>query len=176
MVSTKQEFKSTVVDVYSEARELALLNRIAARDRAAMSELHFNYHHRLANFFSCLTARPGLVEQMTVDTLVDVWERAASFDRILRVSTWIIAMAYRRALRALTDHDAAFDEGRRAQVRGKLGRALLTLPRGQRALLALTYCLGCSCREAASILECSTGQVGTQLLLARQALRAALSG
>jgi RNA polymerase sigma-70 factor, ECF subfamily len=175
MLSTKEESKAAL-DVYSQARELALLQRIAARDRAAMSELYFNYHHRLANFFSCLTSRPGLVEQMTVDTLVDVWQRAGSFDRALRVSTWIIAMAYRRALRSWADHDAAFEEGRRAQVRGKLGRALLILPMGQRALLALTYCLGCSCKEVASILECSTGQVGTQLLLARQMLRAALSG
>jgi RNA polymerase sigma-70 factor, ECF subfamily len=175
MVSTKERSKSAL-EIYSNARELALLKRIAARDRDAMSELYFNYHHRLANFFSCLTSRPGLIEQMTVDTLVDVWQRAGSFQPASRGSTWIIGMAYRRALRSLGDNDAAVDGGRRTLIRGKLGRALLILPLGQRALLALTYCLGCSCTEVASILQCSTGQVGTELLLARQTLRAALSG
>jgi RNA polymerase sigma-70 factor, ECF subfamily len=169
------EISPPALDVYAEARELALIRRIAARDRTAMSELYFGYHQRLANFFSRLTSRPGLVEQMTVDTLVAVWQRADCFQPGLRVSTWIVGMAYRRALQSVGEEDSGFDEGRRRHSRDKMGRALMVLPVAHRAVLALIYCLGCSCDEVASILECPAGKVRTQLLLARQTLRVALS-
>jgi RNA polymerase sigma-70 factor, ECF subfamily len=174
MVSTTEE-TPPALDVYEEAREIALVGRIAAKDRLAMSELYFNYHQRLANFFSRLTSRPGLVEQMTVDTLVAVWQRADSFHSGLRVSTWIISMAYRRALRSLSENDGIGEDRRRMSGRDKMSRALLVLPVGQRAILALIYCLGCTCDEVASILECPTAKVKSQLLLARQTLRVALS-
>jgi RNA polymerase sigma-70 factor, ECF subfamily len=174
MVSMRKQHSANR-DIFVEYYELNLLKRIAARDRPAMTDLYYSYYHRLANFFARLSWRSGLVEQMTVDILAAVWCRAGSFDQEQRVSTWIISMAYRRALELLEGDEFPCRPGMRTPPRDKLGIALMEVPLRQRALLALIYCLGCSCDEVAAILDRSTTEVNIQLLAARMTLRIALS-
>lgn len=173
----------------SEARERALLARIAAHDREAMRELYLTYHRRLGRFLTRLTSRHDLVEEIINDTLVVVWQKAPEFRGDSRVSTWIIGIAYRRGLKCLRAEQRASenmqmplpedgwagDESADNNVaRDWLERALNALPVDQRTALELTYYLGYSCEEVASIMDCPVNTVKTRMFHARQKLRVVL--
>jgi RNA polymerase sigma-70 factor, ECF subfamily len=82
-------------------RELELLRRIVAHDRDAFRELYLLYHRRLARFLMRMSLSPESVEEIINDTLWTVWQKAADFRGASRVSTWIVGIAYRRALKAM---------------------------------------------------------------------------
>jgi len=78
-----------------------LLDRVVAGDRDAFRDLYIAYHRRLARFLTRLTRRYELAEEIINDTMWVVWRRAGKFRGDSRVSTWIIGIAYRRALKSL---------------------------------------------------------------------------
>ncbi len=78
-----------------------LLDRVVAGDRDAFRDLYIAYHRRLARFLTRLTRRYELAEEIINDTMWVVWRRADKFRGDSRVSTWIIGIAYRRALKSL---------------------------------------------------------------------------
>ncbi|HSE13344.1 MAG TPA: RNA polymerase sigma factor, partial [Rudaea sp.] len=57
-----------------------------------------------------------------------------------------------------------------------LDRALATLPPEQRLVVELTYCLGHSCEEIATITDCPVNTVKTRMFHARRKLRELLPG
>ena len=79
-------------------RERQLILRIGSGDRDAFRELYVHYHRRLARFLTRLTHRQEDAEEIINDTLWIVWQRAAEFRNASQVSTWIMGIAYRRAL------------------------------------------------------------------------------
>src|SRR5215470_7203205 len=81
--------------------EAELLRRIARQDRGAFEQLYRNYYRRLARFLDRLTGRPQMIDEMLDDTMLVVWRKAATFNGASRVSTWIFAIAYRKAMKAL---------------------------------------------------------------------------
>ena len=82
-------------------------------DRAAFKELYLIYHRRLARFLMRMTSRHDLIEEVINDTLWTVWLKAGDFRGDSLVSTWIVGITYRRALKALRRHGArATDAGR----------------------------------------------------------------
>jgi RNA polymerase sigma-70 factor, ECF subfamily len=172
--------------------EIELLRRTAARDRDAFQALYLIYHRRLARFLTRMTRHYDVAEEIINDTLWVVWERAAEFRGTSRVSTWIMGIAYRRALKTLrrasmqlqavevdpeqedqTDAGAAIDQADRRQL---VLQALTQLPVEQRIVLELTYYLGHSCAEVAEIMECPVNTVKTRMFHARRKLRALLPG
>jgi DNA-directed RNA polymerase specialized sigma24 family protein len=88
----------------SNARELELLRQVAAGDRVAFKELYLIYHRRLARFLMRMTSRHDLIEEVINDTLWTVWLKAGDFRGDSLVSTWIVGITYRRALKALRRH------------------------------------------------------------------------
>src|SRR5918992_3657346 len=90
----------------SNARELELLRQVAAGDRTAFKELYLIYHRRLARFLMRMTSRHDLIEEVINDTLWTVWLKAGDFRGDSLVSTWIVGITYRRALKALRRHHA----------------------------------------------------------------------
>src|SRR5262245_26769061 len=86
--------------------ERALLDRVARSDRAAFQELYLIYHRRLARFLMRLTNRHDLVEEIINDTLWIVWRSAGEFRAQSAISTWILGIAYRRALKTLRSRRA----------------------------------------------------------------------
>src|SRR5271163_4083537 len=82
-------------------RDSALLIAIAAGDRRALEELYLAYHRRLARFLSRFTPRYENVEEIINDTFLAVWQSAKHFRHASQVSTWIIGIAYRTALKSL---------------------------------------------------------------------------
>src|SRR5512138_579801 len=139
----------------SNARELELLRQVAAGDRTAFKELYLIYHRRLARFLMRMTSRHELIEEVINDTLWTVWQKAGEFRGASRVSTWIVGIAYRRALKSLrhaSSHTslgdgepASADEYSRDEERQWIERALSELPFEQRCALELCYLLGHSC-------------------------------
>src|SRR5271170_1999393 len=78
-----------------------LLAAVAAGNRQALEELYLGYHRRLARFLSRFTPRYENVEEIINDTFLAVWQSAKNFRSASQVSTWIIGIAYRTALKSL---------------------------------------------------------------------------
>ena len=114
--------------------------------------------------------------------------RPSEFRGASQLSTWIIGIAYRRALNALRRAklrpvaDEPFDEdsvsvGSTEEEETNqqwLALGLESLPMEQRMALELTYTLGHSCEEVAAILDCPVNTVKTRLFRARETLKQVL--
>ncbi len=169
----------------SNARELELLRQVAAGDRTAFKELYLIYHRRLARFLMRMTSRHDLIEEVINDTLWTVWLKAGDFRGDSLVSTWIVGITYRRALKALRRHGAARpmlveevavapDAQLEDENREWLGRALAELPLEQRMVMEFSYLMGHSCEEIAQIMQCPVNTVKTRMFHAREKLRRSL--
>jgi RNA polymerase sigma-70 factor (ECF subfamily) len=169
----------------SNARELELLRQVAAGDRAAFKELYLIYHRRLARFLMRMTSRHDLIEEVINDTLWAVWLKAGDFRGDSLVSTWIVGITYRRALKALRRHGTARpmlieevavapDVQLEAENREWLGQALAELPLEQRMVMEFSYLMGHSCEEIAQIMQCPVNTVKTRMFHAREKLRRSL--
>jgi len=167
-----------------------LLAKVAARDREAFRELYIIYHRRLARFLVRITRRYELAEEIINDTLWVVWRKAGEFRGDSRVSTWIMGIAYRRALKTLRSranqpHDTVPIENEPLVAPDELGDAELgewillamqQLPTDQRLVVEFAYGYGHSCEEIALIMDCPVNTVKTRLFHAREKLRATLPG
>ncbi len=163
-----------------------LLRRMAGGDHSALEQLYMRYHRRLARFLTRLTYRYELAEEVINDTLWLVWQQADTFRGASRVSTWIMGIAYRRALAtlrhvsvrpgvmAIDEPNEPRDPATEVEHRQLLDRALALLPVEQRVVLELTYYLGHSCEEIAEITDCPVNTVKTRMFHARRKLRDAL--
>jgi len=173
----------------SEPHESRLLQRIAQHDRRAFEELYNAYHRRLARFLMRLAPRYDFAEEVINDTFFVVWNKAGEFRGASRVSTWIMGIAYRRALRALRDERTLSAADRRlaedagadshdstatAEMQDWIGQAMDGLPEEQRLTLELAYFMGHSCEEIATITGCAVGTVKARMFHAREKLRIAL--
>src|ERR1700688_1238152 len=78
-----------------------LLIAVASGNREALEELSLGYHRRLARFLSRFTPRYENVEEIINDTFMVVWQSAKGFRNASQVSTWVIGIAYRTALKSL---------------------------------------------------------------------------
>ncbi|MGZ3245780.1 MAG: sigma-70 family RNA polymerase sigma factor [Croceibacterium sp.] len=176
----------------SNAAELALLARIGRGDRAAFEALYRAYHPRLTRFLLRLVRRPQLVEEALNDTLMVVWQRPDSFHGGSKLSTWIFAIAYRKAMKALGRFDdpredlegnERADEGLGPEEnsaafrrRDLLARAMDELSPAHRAVVDLTYYHELDYNEIARILDCPVGTVKTRMFHARRQLRRMVDG
>jgi RNA polymerase sigma-70 factor (ECF subfamily) len=173
----------------NDASERELLERISRhKDQAAFRSLYGHYYQRLSRLLSRMSVRREDIEEVINDTFWVVWTKAADFRGASQLSTWIIGIAYRRALNALRRakirpvSDQPFDEDSisvdstdAAETDGRwLAQGLTRLPVEQRMALELTYTLGHSCEEVAAILDCPVNTVKTRLFRARETLKQVL--
>ena len=172
--------------------ERELLERVKMHDLDAFERLYRIYQPRLARFLINLVRRPQLVEEVLDDTMMVVWQTAGSFRGTSKLSTWVFAIAYRKALKArMRWPDPVEDDPRDTQVsndpapdaeldRSRVRRALTGAMEGlspeQRAVVDLTYFHDLGYREIAEILNCPIDTVKTRMFHARRRLRQALSG
>ncbi len=175
-----------------ESAERRLIGRIAASDMRAFEQFYRAYHARLTRFLDRMTRRRGLVEEVLNDTMLVVWNRSDRFDGSSKVSTWVFAIAYRKALKALQRQDEAVEDetlaerpelgagpeqqAQAGQVRAQLVRALDALSIDHRAVVELAYFHGMGYREIAQIVDCPVDTVKTRMFHARRRLRALLAG
>ncbi|RDS86721.1 RNA polymerase sigma factor [Dyella psychrodurans] len=167
--------------------EVLLLSRVAAEEIDAFETLYRLYSPRLQRFVRGITKQPMLVEEILDDTMMVVWRKAYTFNHTAKVSTWILAIAYRQSLKALRRHGEPVDEDVRdhadvsavgpddaleqQELRKHLDAALGTLSPEQRAVMELTYYFGYACREIAQIMGCPVDTVKTRMFYARRKLK-----
>jgi RNA polymerase sigma-70 factor (ECF subfamily) len=166
-------------------QELALLRKVAQQDRQAFETLYAGYYRRLGRFLTRMTQRQDLIEEAINDTFWVVWQKAGEFRGQSLVSTWIMGIAYRCALKSFRrggalpseplaeEHEdsAAVEPQAEQELRDWIGHGLRHLPLEQRTTLQLAYYSGHSCEEIASIMECSVGTVKARMFHARVKLR-----
>jgi len=181
--------------------DAAVLARVAAGDRVAFETLYRRYFPRLHRFLERMTRRPHLVEEALNDTMLVVWRKAASFTAQSQVSTWVFAIAYRKALKAMQrfdepvaddddDEESAGGMAQRQsedhaqspfpapdaallqqQLRAALQVAVARMSVEHRAVIELTYYHGCPYGEIADIMGCPVDTVKTRMFHARRRLR-----
>ena len=150
-----------------------LMRRIAQGDRAAFEKLYLGYHRRLSRF---------------------LMDKADSFRGSSKVSTWIIGIAYRRALKAFKHSKVQrnaeakaveVEQIERLEIFGAdsdstrtqwLAQGMKRLSLEQRMVIELAYFLGHSCEEISQITDTPVNTVKTRMFHARHRLRAVLPG
>ena len=174
----------------AEDADVALIGRVTAGDLQAFETLFRIYHPRLDRFLGLMTARRTLVEEVLNDTMFVVWRRSRTYNGQSKVSTWIFAIAYRTALKALRDQDepvetdpadelSSEDPGPEQQlmadqIRAQVFRGLEALSAEQRSVLVLTYFHDLPYQEIARIVDCPIDTVKTRVFHGRRRLRALL--
>jgi RNA polymerase sigma-70 factor (ECF subfamily) len=172
--------------------EARLIDRIAAKELRAFEDLYRIYHPRLTRFLVNILHRPHLAEEALNDTMLVVWKRPDSYNGSCKVSTWIFAIAYRTALKAMSRQDVPLEDkyaGLRAsddadpeqdldqrQTQEILLDAMGQLSADHRAVLDLTYFHDVGYREIAEIMDCPVGTVKTRMFHARRHLKDMLAG
>lgn len=169
------------------AQERELLAKVASGDTAAFRTLYLHYHKRMSRFLMRFVHRHELIEEIINDTMYTVWCKAGDYRGDSLVSTWILGIGYRKALKVLRRigsetmldtsvdlesipmaADVSVDQG---EVRRAIDRALAMLPPVQRLAVELAYFSGQSCEEIAAIAACPVNTVKTRLFHARERLR-----
>ena len=172
--------------------DLALLERIEQGDRAALHELYHSYQYAVLRFMQRITKSLELAQEGVNDVMLTVWRNSTSFGRRSSVSTWIMGIAYNKALKSLASKrrwssrfgfhiddfedrwEAAVEPSEHRDLRDSLDKALDTLPPAQRAVVELTYFSGYSYEEIAAIMDCPVNTVKTRMFHARAKLRKTL--
>ncbi len=173
-------------------RDADLLALVAARDLKAFEALYRSYHPRLTRFLTVILRRPHLVEEVLNDTMMVVWKQPEKFNGKSKVSTWIFAIAYRKALKAYRRNDEPMEdpdadlrpsgeagpelELDRRQTQAALLKAIDTLSPDHRAVVDLTYFHEIGYREIAELMDCPVDTVKTRMFHARRRLRERLAG
>ena len=171
--------------VTTEVDDSDLIRRVATGDRAAFEQIYLRYHRRLCRFLMRFSHHYDLAEEIINDTLHVVWKKAGDFRGGSQVSTWILGIAYRRAMKTYKRRDLQREvearEAREAPLdvnedaareRSEwLAHGLAQLPLEQRMVIEMAYFLGHSCEEIAQVMDCPVNTVKTRMFAARRRLR-----
>lgn len=174
-----------------ELHDVQLIDRIAASDLQAFDALYRSFFPRLTRFLDRMTRNVALIEEIINDTMFVVWQKAHTYDRTCKVSTWIFSIAYRKALKAIRgvdepieadfEHIAAEEECGPEQQIGQqqiqrcVSHALDALPIEQRTVVNLAYYHGMGYQEIAETMDCPVNTIKTRMFHARKRLRILLS-
>jgi RNA polymerase sigma-70 factor (ECF subfamily) len=174
------------------ASEAELLAALRAGDLRAFETAYRCYQPRLSRFVATIVRARTTIEEVVNDTLMVLWEKADSFSGSSKLSTWLFAIAYRKAIRAhlrfdepvdadlmadIPDDDAMPDKDfGRARTSILLHRAIADLSADHRAVVHLTYFQELSYRDVADIMGCPPDTVKTRMFHARRYLKEKLDG
>lgn len=164
----------------------------AAGDRRAFDELYLRHHRSVFGLIYRMTGRREVAEELVNDVMLVVWQKACTFAGRSRVSTWIMGVAYNKALKAIrqlsrrptlvevepqmaVDPEGPETDLSRRERRERIREAMTGLSAEHRAAIELTYYHGYSYREIALIVGCPENTVKTRMFNARRRLRSLLS-
>ena len=172
--------------------EQALLERLYARDPAAMTVFYDRYGPALYGLLRRLLRDEALAEDVLQEGLVKIWQQLPTYDpQKGSLFTWALRLCRNGALDQLRSRRAQQArqtqplEGSPALAQASGGfrpehvglRELVAqLPPPQRLLLELLYLEGYTMSEAAQALELPLGTVRTRTRAALRALRQAAGG
>lgn len=166
-----------------------LVRRLQRGEMGALKEAYEQHGARVHRLCLRLLGRSCDAEDATQDVFIKLFERAGSFDRRARFTTWLHQLTVNlclhrlekerlRASRPLPEGDSAPEDLRetpverlgRAEERGLLQALLLRLPPEQRAVLVLREIEELSYQEIAETLAIPIGTVMSRLSRARELL------
>lgn len=169
--------------------DLRLIERIGRGEPAALEALYARHGRALLAYLIGQVGDLHLAEEVLQDVMLAVWRSADRFRGESRVTTWLLAIARRRAITARQRRtpverpldERAADDGRgpaelfeRQTERSAVRDALRDLPDDQRETLELVFFHGLSGPEAAEVLGVAPGTVKSRLHRAKSVLERAL--
>jgi len=161
--------------------ERELLARIGTRDERALERMYAVYYPRLGRFLWRLGLKPDEVEEAINDVFLIVWQKAASFEGASSPSTWIMGIAYNKALKRMKRWrptsplaSVVLVGAESTGIGDEVAAAVRKLPAKQRAVVVLTFEFGYSYREISQVLGCPENTVKTRMFGAKRALKALL--
>jgi RNA polymerase sigma factor (sigma-70 family) len=170
-----------------DTEDAELIRRICLSDRIAFETLYRKYYQRVFRFSYRMTRHLDQVEEIINDVMFVVWNKAASFTHEAKVSTWILGIAYKKCLKAISERSnfehlvlddvedlipGVRDQGlTQVELDDWLVTALGKLPADQRAVLELTYHQGMSYAEISELMECPENTVKTRMFHARKKIQ-----
>jgi len=185
-----QEQRMPATGEATEVAEASLLASIASGDRHAFEHLYRQYFPRLGRFLGRMARNPQLVEEVINDTMLVVWQKAYSYNASCKVSTWIFAIAYRKALKAIKWEDAPVDAdfaqfgsddaapeplAEQKELHLAVARALDRLPMAHRVAIVLAFYHDMDYAEIADVTDCPVNTVKTRMFHARRKLKELLA-
>ncbi len=173
------------------ASDEALVEAVAGGDSAAMKMLYKRYAMRVYRFVRGLTGNPTLAEDIASDVFLDVWRHADGFRGRSQVSTWLLAIARKKALSSfrrradeqLDDEEAAAleDTADDAEIlvcnterSAIIRKCLAHLPDAQRDVVDLIYYRDKRVGEVARIVGAPISTVKTRMFYARRRMEGLL--
>jgi len=170
------------------ALERNLIVETASGNEKAFEQLYKIYYNRLSQFIFHVTRRLNGIEEVINDVMYVVWQKASTYDQICRPSTWILGIAYLKALKNsqqnLTREECAeefFDEQEyfpdnhvnwvaEIEANNWLEVAFDKLSIEQRAVVEMTYYQGMHYHEISEIMQCPENTIKTRMFHARKIL------
>jgi RNA polymerase sigma-70 factor (ECF subfamily) len=177
--------------------EVVLVERIAAGDAEALSELYDRFCGMLLGLATKILGDPSDGEEVLQEVFIQVWKQASRYQwNRSSVSTWLVLITRSRSIDRLrsrnvklrTASDAQRENSRvyaspegvgnvlREERSKRLATELAGLPEEQREALEMAYYQGMTQREIAEATQTPLGTVKTRTLLAMKKLRLALEG
>jgi RNA polymerase sigma-70 factor, ECF subfamily len=178
--------------VSQAADDRLLLSQVARQDKRAFEQLYRRYHRRVFHFVLRLVRHEGAADEVVGDVMFAVWQGAGTFEGASTVSTWVLGIAYRQAMKLMdrnrkhsvvdsddellartVDADPATNPESAAMTdsyAALLQEGLAALPEGHRVVVELTA-MGHSSGEISEVVGCPENTVRTRMFHARQQLR-----
>jgi len=169
-------------------KERGLIAEISAGDEHAFEQLYQIYFARLSQFIFHITRRQDCIGEIINDVMYVVWEKAHTYNQTCRPSTWILGIAYFKALKSTVQSQIREDRSvelndeldyfpdRGAQwitqleTSNWLEAAFDKLSTEQRAVVEMTYYQGLHYSEISEIMQCPENTVKTRMFHARKIL------
>jgi RNA polymerase sigma-70 factor, ECF subfamily len=183
-------------DSESIAAELDLIRRAQTGDEAAFGEVVRAHYEQVFRRVLAVTRNEHDARDVTQEVWVSVWQSLKNYRAESRFSTWLYAVATRRAIDHLrkqrrwlerflpflvneetgesieppSPDSGPRDRMERTENDQRFERAIASLPPKHQAVLALREVEGLSYEEIARTLKCRTGTVMSRLFNARRQL------
>jgi len=168
--------------------DVALIDRVVARDPGAIAELYDRHSRLLFSLILRILKERGESEDVLQEVFVSVWTKAETYKPTLgSPAAWLVGIARHRAidrlrvdsvrLRVLAGSysrplaDSPESQAARGEQLRDVTRALDALPPEQRALIEDAYFLGLTQSELAARFGLPLGTVKTRVRLGMVALR-----
>src|SRR5262245_50431188 len=84
-----------------DASDESLVARVAHNDRRALQLLFGRHRQRVYRFALRLVGNAATADEIVNEVFLELWRRAASFERRAQLSTWLLAITRNKALSAL---------------------------------------------------------------------------
>jgi len=180
-------------DRVSDAADRDSIARIAAGDRAAFKLFYEKYYDQVLRFICRITGQMDHAQDGVNDVMLVVWQNSEKFRGESKVATWVMGIAYRKALQLARQQQRWLDRFKSSnnldwnelpsagpeltdeiELSEWLELGLRQLSPKQRVVVELTHFYGFSYKEIAKITDCPVNTVKTRMFHAREKLRRVL--